>query len=116
MLGPLLADGSMAADDKEPDDEDVEAVPAAAAGEARGDTGSPGFAVEASVGVSEPFEGLLLGAKKGLLLNDGRRKAATLVSLPCEMLSSVRMRSSTPRESWKELIWVLMGNDMRLLK
>lgn len=109
----------MATDDRDPDEEEAEVVPAGAAGEARGDTGSPAFAAEAgSVGVSDPFDGLLLllVAKNGLLLNEGRRKAATFDSLPCEMLSSVRMRSSTPLESWKEAICVLIGNDMRLLK
>lgn len=92
------------------------AAAAAAAGEARGETGSPGRATVLSKGVSDPLDGLAFAPKKGLLLNDGRRNAATFASLPCEMLSSARVRSSTPRESWNDAICVPIGNDMRLLK
>lgn len=119
MPGPPLVDGSMATEDKELEEVDADAVPAVAAGVALGETGSPGLRGDTSSGFNEPFDALLLlllGAKKGLLLNEGRRCAERSDSPPCEMLPSVRMRSSGPRESWKEAICVLMGSDMRLLK
>lgn len=121
MPGPPLIDGSIATDDRELLEEDDEVVlPTVVAGDALGDTGSPGLRPDASSGLSDPFDALLLllpaVPEKGLLLKDGRRSAAKLDSPVCEMLSSVRMRSSGPRDSWKEAIWVLMGNDIRLLK
>lgn len=114
--GPTLAEGSMAVEDSDPDEEELEMVAAAgAAGDALGDTGSPTLVGEASSEVLAPLEALL-GVEKGLLLNEGRRKADKGDSPPCEMLSSVRVRSSPPRVSWNEAICVLMGSDMRLLK
>lgn len=109
-------EGSMATDDNdaEEEDEEEEAGPAGVAGEALGDTGSPGLSDETSGGFNVPLN--LLGGAKGLLLNDGRRSADMSGSPPCEMLSSGRVRSSGPRESWNEAICVLTGNDMRLLK
>lgn len=52
--GPPLMEGSMATEDKEPVEEEVEAVPAVLAGVALGETGSPGLRGDVSSGVKEP--------------------------------------------------------------